>query len=71
MMQEKKPDQAGADKASVKQDEASHERKPGELSIEELAKVSGGRVKFSGALNPIFTNQTGFAGPLNSTFQKG
>lgn len=71
MTQESKPDQDGADNAPVNKDEASSTPMPGELSIEELAKVSGGRVKFSGALNPILTNQVGWVGPISNTFKRG
>ena len=67
MTQENKPDQAGADKASVNKDEASNAPKPGELSIEELAKVSGGRV-ISGRYH---TNTVGWVGPIANTFTKG
>lgn len=70
MTQGNKPGQAGADDASVNKDEASDARKPGELSIEELAKVSGGRVKGWKGLDASLTNQAGFAGPLNPTFRK-
>lgn len=45
MTQENKPEQAGAAKEPVKQEDASNDRKPGELSLEELAKVAGGRMK--------------------------
>lgn len=43
-MTENEQNQAGKDKGSVSQDKASTVAKPGELSIEELAKVAGGAV---------------------------
>ena len=63
-MTEQKRDQAGEDKASK-------DAKPGELSVEELAKVSGGRV-ISGLSGPMgSTSIHGFKAPLGNTFTKG
>lgn len=59
-MTEQKRDQAGEDKAS-------EDAKPGELSVEELAKVSGGRV----ISVPSTTNNFAFKAPLGSTFKRG
>lgn len=48
--------------------EAAKDARPGELSVEDLAKVSGGRV-IGGFVGPS-TNQFGWKGPLGSTFKK-
>lgn len=69
MMQEKKPDQAGAGDASVNQDEASKARKPGELNAEELAKVSGGIIA-GGAFGWVGTNSPKWSGPTPILFGK-
>lgn len=65
MMQENKPDQAAANKESANAAEGSEGQKPGELSIEELAKVAGGRV--SGIIRLAeATNIANWSGPKPS-----
>lgn len=67
VMKENKQDQAGENKGSVNQDKASSDRKLGELSVEELAKVSGGRTAYTANTS----NGLAYQVPTLNTFKKG
>lgn len=69
-MKESEPGKTGAAEESANQAPPGKDRSSDELSIEELAKVSGGRVIGGGIAALGATNGPRWAGPAPS-FKKG